>query len=210
ALYFYLVEVCNICRWKNPFKRNNAKIEADLSISFNTLKNARNKLQQCDLISFKTTNGSANVIYTLSKFDKVTYKVCDKVGDEVSIVVGDEVLSSKDKRKINKTKFPPIVPPQGGDGGAPPSDKFLNFKKWISENAPRVEQLKQPFTEREYTEIFAKWKREDVLNVLVEMHNYKPLMKKNISAYLTANNWLKRRENDEKTNEKPKAPYITD
>lgn len=24
SLYFYLLEVCNSCQWKNPFKRNNA------------------------------------------------------------------------------------------------------------------------------------------------------------------------------------------
>ena len=78
------------------------------------------------------------------------------------------------------------------------------------ENAPRVEQMKQPFTEREYTEISKKWTREEVLNILIEMHNYAPLLKKNISAYLTANNWLIRRKNDKKSNEKPKEPYVTD
>jgi hypothetical protein len=109
--------------------------------------------------------------------------------------------------KVNESKYPPIIPPMGG---APPSEKFLKFKKWLSENAPRVEQLKQPFTEQEYTKIFAKWKREEVLTILVEMHNYKPLTKKNISAYLTADKWLQRRKNDEKPNEKPNAPYITD
>jgi hypothetical protein len=208
ALYFYLVEVCNICHWKNPFKRNNAKIEADLSISFNTLKNARNKLQQCNLITFKTVNGSPNVLYTLSKFDKVTNEVGAEVATEVTNEVGDEVLTTKYKLNINKTNTPP-TPPLGGEG-APPNEKFLNFKKWLTENAPRVEKLKQPFTEREYTEIFSKWKRDEVLTILIAMHNYKPLTNKNISAYLTANYWLNKRKNDEKTNEKPKQPYITD
>jgi predicted transcriptional regulator len=79
AVYFYLVEVCNICHCKNPFKRNNSKIEADLGISFNTLKNARNRLVQAGLIKFETKNGSPNVIYTLSNFVEVT----DEVGVEV-------------------------------------------------------------------------------------------------------------------------------
>lgn len=103
AVYFYLVEICNICQWKNPFKRNNAKIGADLSISFNTLKNARNKLQQVGLITFKTTNGSPNVSYTLSNFDKVTNEVDNEVGVKVDAEVGNEVLPTKDKLNINKT-----------------------------------------------------------------------------------------------------------
>lgn len=104
AVYFYLVEVCNICQWKNPFKRNNAKIGADLSISFNTLKNARNKLQQAGLIYFKTVNGSPNVVYTLSKFDKVNVEVSNEVDVEVDVEVDNQVLPTKDKLNINKTK----------------------------------------------------------------------------------------------------------
>ena len=102
AVYFYLVEVCNICQWKNPFKRNNSKIGADLGISFNTLKNARNKLAQIGLIEFKTTNGSSNVLYTLSKFDKVTNEVGVKVTNEVTNEVDVKVLPTKDK--LNKTE----------------------------------------------------------------------------------------------------------
>lgn len=113
AVYFYLVEVCNICHWKNPFKRNNAKIGADLGISFNTLKNARNRLRQTGLIDFKTTNGSSNVLYTLSNFDKVTNEVSAEVGNEVSNEVSNEVLPSK--YKLNKTKHTPLTPK--GDAG---------------------------------------------------------------------------------------------
>lgn len=102
ALYFYLLEVCNICRWKNPFRRNNAKIEADLSMTFYALKNARNKLKSTGLIDFKTTSGSPNVTYTL----KMIYEVRDEVGnevlDEVCNEVADEVLPTKGK--LNKTK----------------------------------------------------------------------------------------------------------
>ena len=108
ALYFHLVEVCNICGWKNPFKRNNSKIGADLGISINTLKNARNKLAQCGLISFKTQNGSPNVVYTLSKFDEVVVEVGSEVVVEVGSEVGSEVLPTKDKlnkTKLNKTKL---------------------------------------------------------------------------------------------------------
>jgi len=102
AVYFRLLEICNICQWKNPFKRNNSKIGADLGISFNTLKNARNRLRQTGLIDFETKNGSPNVLYTLSKFDNVTNKVDIEVTNEVANEVDVEVLPAKDK--LNKTK----------------------------------------------------------------------------------------------------------
>lgn len=106
ALYFYLLKVNNNCSWKESFKRNNSKIESDLGISFNTLKNARNRLKQARLIDFKTVNGSPNVSYwllTSSNFDKVSDEVTNEVSDEVD----REVLSSKDK--LNKTKSNPLL-----------------------------------------------------------------------------------------------------
>ena len=104
ALFFYLLKINNQCSWKESFRRNNSKIEADLRISFNTMKNARNKLQQSNVIDFKTKNGSSDVSYkiTLSNFDEVGDEVTIEVGDEVAIEVGDEVVAPKDK--LNKTK----------------------------------------------------------------------------------------------------------
>ena len=105
SLYFYLLEVCNLCQWKNPFKRNNAKIEADLSISYKTLKNARNSLKQAGIIDFSTKNGSPNTSYFLATFGNL-----DEVRDEVR----DEINKTKTKLKTNskelvkgKSFFPP-------------------------------------------------------------------------------------------------------
>lgn len=152
AVYFYLVEVCNICQWKNPFKRNNAKIGADLSISFNTLKNARNKLQQVGLMSFKTTNGNSNVTYTLSNFDKVTNEVYNEVDCKVTNEVYNEVLPTKDKLNINKTsnnistnvdsENPPDLSPD-----KPPKKETINYNEVVSmyhkicPSFPKVQKL---------------------------------------------------------------------
>ena len=134
ALYFYLLEVCNICSWKNPFKRNNAKIEADLGISFYSLKNARNKLQQRGLISFRTKNGSPNVEYTLLMIYKVTNEVTNKVGTEV----GAELLPTKDKLNKNKTKQESKRPPAT-------NDVFDDEGSSKPEEQPAV-HIRQPFT----------------------------------------------------------------
>lgn len=101
ATYFYLIKVNNACSWRQSFSHNNQKIMATVGISFNTLKNSRNKLKQSGLIDFKTKNGSSNVIYqilTLSNFDEVANEVSAEVGDEVA----NEVWSSKDKLKETK------------------------------------------------------------------------------------------------------------
>lgn len=108
ALFFHLWKINNQCFWKESFRRNNSKIEADLRISFNTMKNARNKLMQSGVIIFTTKNGSPDVTYklTLSKFDEVTNEVTNEVGDEVPAEVTTEVSSTKRKlkQKPEKTK----------------------------------------------------------------------------------------------------------
>jgi hypothetical protein len=164
AVYFYLLEVCNICHWKNPFKRNNAKIEADLGISFNTLKNARNKLVQSGLLSFKTTNGSPNVVYTLSKFDEVTNEVSVEVGDEVSNEVTNKVGDEIIKTKQNKTKqIIPPTPHSGGEGAdknsfpeakpvKPPLEKEKSSAK--KEKPP---PLRFDFVEEKFREAFMRF-----------------------------------------------------
>jgi hypothetical protein len=66
ALYFYLLEISNKLKWRNPFKRNNAKIQADLGIkSFDKLSDIRKRLRDVGLIDFETQNGDANVVYRL-------------------------------------------------------------------------------------------------------------------------------------------------
>lgn len=34
ALYFHLLEVCNICQWKNPFKRKKLKTQVKNGANF--------------------------------------------------------------------------------------------------------------------------------------------------------------------------------
>jgi len=101
ALYFYLLKVNNDCSWKEYFKRNNKKVEGDLSMSFNTLKDSRNRLKIAGLLFFKTVNGNANVTYsfayTSSLFDEVTDEVFTRFSRGFH-----EVSTSKDKLKKTK------------------------------------------------------------------------------------------------------------
>lgn len=91
ALYFYLLKTCNLCGWPDSIKRNNAKIQADLGITYPTLSKARNRLKQTGMIDFKTKAGSCNTSYTFKNILKVSLKDCDEVSSEVSSEVGIEV-----------------------------------------------------------------------------------------------------------------------
>jgi len=81
------------------------------------------------------------------------------------------------------------------------STDFVNFTKWISEHAPNVAKLKEPFTQEQYFKIRDAYSGELTADVLMAMHNKKDLLKSYNSAYLTFLNWAKRRvDNGSKNN----------
>lgn len=141
ALYFYLLETNNLCRWANTFNRNNSKVLADLGIaSLKTLSNARNRLKQVGLIDFKTKNGSPNVSYTLVNFTEVRAKVVTEVGTEVTTEVGAEIIKHKHKQKHGDNSgelFPPDPPPKK----KPPKTK-------VEFIPPTTEEVKEYFRDK--------------------------------------------------------------
>lgn len=100
ALYFYLLDTNNRRSWKQTFKIDNKLVESAIGISYGTLKTTRNKLKQAGFIDFKTKNGSAIVLYTLTKFDEVVVEVTVEVPHEVIV----EVETSNAPAYINKTE----------------------------------------------------------------------------------------------------------
>ncbi len=66
---------------------------------------------------------------------------------------------------------------------------FEGFKKWVNEKAPRVAQMKEPFTIEEYLKLRKKMNKDQVKQILTDMHNWESLIKKNRSAYLTCLKW---------------------
>ena len=70
---------------------------------------------------------------------------------------------------------------------------YSKFNVWLAQHAPRVQQMKQPITEAQLNMLVSEYPKQDVMDILLAMENYADLHKKNISAYLTARAWLKRR-----------------
>lgn len=72
---------------------------------------------------------------------------------------------------------------------------FMTFQQWILTNAPRVAQMKEPFTIAQYLSLSKKgYDGAKIRALLADMHNWEPLLKKNVSAYLTLTKWKRNEE----------------
>lgn len=75
-------------------------------------------------------------------------------------------------------------------------ESFEKFEQWILTNAPRVAKMKEPFTISQYLSLPKKgFSPEDIRKTLAAMHNWTPLLTKNISAYLTLVKWNSKQQN---------------
>jgi hypothetical protein len=67
---------------------------------------------------------------------------------------------------------------------------FENFTTWIAKYAPEVSKMDEPFTLEQYTKLKQKYPKSDEIRaLLLAMHNWRNLRKKNRSAYYTIMNW---------------------
>ena len=66
AIYFFLLNECNIRRWLNPFELQTRNIEICFSISRKTIGEARNRLKQRGLIDFIEAQGRGPTTYLFS------------------------------------------------------------------------------------------------------------------------------------------------
>jgi len=110
----------------------------------------------------------------------------------------DVLSKKKDPNPLNpdpkKETHPPVAPPPL------PAQEFVKFQKWITEKAPRVAKMEEPFTQEEYLRIKEEFPPGMTAEVLLAMHNSKDLLKKNLSANLTFRNWIQRRLKDSTNN----------
>jgi DNA-binding transcriptional regulator YhcF (GntR family) len=76
--------------------------------------------------------------------------------------------------------------------------KIHELQTWISNNAPNVNKLKEPLTYEQSERILAKYTDDSVHAILLQMHNYKPLTQKSISANLTLLKWIEKEKDTSK------------
>lgn len=84
---------------------------------------------------------------------------------------------------------------------------YQEFMKWIDTYAHSVNEMKYPIRYLEYLNLKKDVPKDILKALLKDMHNWKPLTKKNHDAYLTLDNWYKKRLKDEAENRK--TPVFT-
>lgn len=87
---------------------------------------------------------------------------------------------------------------------------FKKFNAYILKNAPRVAQMKQPFTIDEFLRLKMEFSNESISNILSAMQNRADLIKKYVSANLTLRNWIKNERTDTLNNSNGKSNTAAD
>lgn len=65
------------------------------------------------------------------------------------------------------------------------------FEDGMKKNYPNISSMKKPLQYSEYQKLLDTYTKDEVISILKQMENHLPLRKKYVSAYLTANNWLR-------------------
>lgn len=105
--------------------------------------------------------------------------------------------------KRNESETNPETKTEGSQATSPLPSKysekelqsFKTFEEWIKINAPNVAKLKEPFTIDQYLNLAKKgYDVVKIQTLLKEMHNWKPLLQKRVSANLTLLNWANKND----------------
>lgn len=110
-----------------------------------------------------------------------------------------DTLENSSKEKDNtKVLSKKKVPKESSAKEKVVNEEFEKFKEYINKHAPRVAQMKRPFTEKEFLDVKSKYNNKVVRDILIRMDNFRDLHK-NLSAYRTLCNWISRNENNTKS-----------
>lgn len=154
------------------------------------------KLLESDrMIVRRTAKGTSQTVITLCNYE--SYNMNGKIKGQQKGQEGDSEGTDGgqegDKyKKVNKEKKEEDIPPTHTEKEI---ESFKVFKSWIKQHAPRVDQMDEPFTIDQYLSPRIRQHNSDELKLLLEqMHNWKDLIKKNVSAYKTLLTWQRREE----------------
>lgn len=106
-LYFYLVKTANRLGWVNNWTHSDDRTSANVGVSLNTMKTARNRLSQVGLIKF-IPGGKGQK-------DKTRYQILTP--NLIPSLTPNLTPNLTPLNKLNKTNnIPPIIPQQGEIG----------------------------------------------------------------------------------------------
>lgn len=221
ALYFFIIDEFNRSGWKNKIAIYTERCMAGMGCkSPKTYRKAFQQLIECGFITVVTKSKNqyqANIISlgerssdsaevcaeakntqpnNQSDFAEVCAEVCAEAKNTEALTPFLNHMNNKTIKENNKdieqASFSHYEIIDVVDVNQCAYYPFVEFQNWIKENAPNVATMKEPFTRDQFESITSEYDIKDIKEILEAMHNYKPLKSKNISANLTARNWLKR------------------
>lgn len=207
CLYFYLLKVANMLRWKNPFNRNSSKILSDLGISRSASENSRLRLKKFGIIDFKSINGSANIEFTIIDISKKYALPNDECSDDSN--AGHNAGHNAGYNAGRQTGK------SGGEaasteGGNKAGNKVLNINKTktiLNKNTYRA-FAHLALLEDEFLELVEMgFSKNEIDDVLDGIENYKG-NKKYDSLFLSAKAWLKKGKGSAQKEITPGGPTI--
>lgn len=185
ALFHELVSICNEDGWTDVFCVSNEELYLALNISENTLVLSRQSLINAKLIFYQSGKSKRQVgKYSFTKQFKTTSKseVDADTNTEVDVDTNADTNAADYNKTKTKTKEENILKEK--------SD-FDKFNDWMDSNCPRVRQMKNQMTEQSFDKLKSKYDSFKLIEILENMENHKPLLKKYVDVYKTLNNWLK-------------------
>lgn len=127
-LYFYLLKTANGLGWVNNWTHSDDKTSANVGVSVNTMKNARNRLCQAGLISFISGGkGQRNK----TRYQILTPNLTPSLTPNL---IPNQTPNLTPINKLNETNnIPPIVPPNGMDENTMTKTWRDNYEVYLAE-----------------------------------------------------------------------------
>ena len=182
ALYYTLLNLAGRCG-KTTFSVAISTLSKHTGMCSRSVFRARDLLKKHQLINVELAENRDCAQYTILKLDDSDTKSHSATP---SRIVRPQVIQCD-------TKSPLTSHTETCTSIINKDSMYSKFNVWLAQYAPRVQQMKQPITEAQLNMLVSEYPKQDVMDILLAMENYADLHKKNISAYLTARAWLKRR-----------------
>ena len=208
ALYFWIIEVFNRARWPEKIYLPSGQAMQHICCkSYKAYMNSFNKLEAegfIKVVERSKNQHTANIIALVLEAKALTEastKATTNASTEAptkASTVYKNIEHRTDNIELIKSNKNNLVMPN--DIEADVWERYLNLNRWLKTNAPNILKMQNQITVYEYQKLSAKMHGTELAELLMRMHNWKGIEKKNVSVYLTVLQWAK----NQKEKEQPK------
>lgn len=112
--------------------------------------------------------------------------------DQGRVVVASSKCSAVEYSIVKDSKVEDVLLPSAEKEKTEDDILFEKFNDWLKKNAPSILKMPEPMTKDELFKLKEAYPPQTIYSMFIKMDNYKPLLKKNKSAYRTFLNWVSR------------------